>query len=482
MPNFPVLPETVKAGLSIAWTGYIVVLAVWIVLQKRSPLSTLSWILSMAALPVLGFVLYYFLGPQRLRRQRLKRLRSQANFYAKADLDSLRGQAMQAPSHLRQLGQLGLASCDIPVSTASDVRLLVGGAQTFEALFDAVRAARHHVHLEYYIFEPDAIGTALRDLLVEKAQQGVEVRLLVDALGSKRLGLRFLAPLRGAGGEVGLFHATRIGRRLRPVLNFRTHRKIVVCDGRVGFTGGLNITDEEDERSRPDAYHDVHLRLEGNAVRWLQTVFMEDWAYATHERRRRTAQEFAELLPPPSPGVHAVQIVGSGPDNEREAIHRMVVAAIHVAQRRVWITTPYFVPGQPALMALTNAALRGVDVRLLVPLRSDSRVVSAAARSYFDELIAAGVKVWEYQACMLHSKTMLVDDDCGFIGTANFDNRSFRLNYEICALVYGPALAVPLGAQFERDLRQALRVPAHRQLSFRQRLGDAAARLFSPLL
>jgi len=480
--HFPVLPEAVKAGISIAWTGYIVVLAVWIVLQKRSPLSTLSWILSMAALPVLGFVLYYFFGPQRLRRQRIKRLRSQARLYAKADLDSLRAQAAQAPSHLRQLGQLGLASCDIPVSTASDVRLLVGGEQTFGALFDAIRAARHHVHLEYYIFEPDGIGTALRDLLAQKARQGVKVRLLVDALGSKRLGPRFLAPLKEAGGEVGLFHGSRIGRRLRPVINFRTHRKIVVCDGWVGFTGGLNVTDEEDERRRPDAYHDVHLRLEGNAVRWLQTVFLEDWAYATGGHGRHTAEEFAELLPPPSPGPHPVQIVASGPDNEREAIHRMVVAAIHVAQRRVWITTPYFVPGPSALMALTNAALRGVDVRLLVPRRSDSLVVSAAARSYFDELIAAGVKVWEYQARMLHSKTMVVDDDCGFVGTANFDNRSFRLNYEICALVYGPALTIPLGAQFEYDLRQSQRVPAHRRLAFWQRLGDATARLFSPLL
>ncbi|WP_198970387.1 cardiolipin synthase [Xylophilus sp. ASV27] len=483
MFHFPVLPEAVKAAISIAWTGYIVVLAVWIVLQKRSPLSTLSWILSMAVLPVLGFVLYYFLGPQRLRRQRLKRLRSHSRLYAKADLDSLRPQAAQAPSHLRQLGQLGLASCDIPVSTASDVRLLVGGAQTFDALFEAIRAARRHVHLEYYIFEPDGIGTALRDLLVQKARQGVKVRLLVDALGSKRLGRRFLAPLRAAGAEVGLFHDTRIGRRLRPVINFRTHRKIVVCDGTLGFTGGLNITDEEDERRRPDAYHDVHLRLQGNAVRWLQTVFLEDWSYATGEHWRRTTQEeFAELLPPSSPGAHPVQIIASGPDNEREAIHRMLVAAIHVARRRVWLTTPYFVPGPPTLMALTNAALRGVDVRVLVPRRSDSAVVSAAARSYFDELIGAGVKVWEYQARMLHSKTMLVDDDCGFIGTANFDNRSFRLNYEICALVYGPALTVALGAQFEHDLRQSQRVSARRRLPFWQRLGDATARLFSPLL
>ncbi|MEH3086441.1 MAG: cardiolipin synthase [Xylophilus ampelinus] len=484
MPSLPHFldNELLRTALSVAWSAYIAVLAVWIVLQRRSPLSTLSWILSMAWLPALGFAVYYFFGPQRMRRQHLKRLRSQASLHDEDEAASLRDLEAQAPSHLRQMGSLGFASCGIPVSTASDVRLLVGGGQTFNALFEAIRRARRHVHLEYYIFEPDRIGTALRDLLAEKARQGVTVRLLVDALGSKRLGRAFFAPLREAGAEVGLFHDSRIGRRLRPVINFRTHRKIVVCDGTVGFTGGLNVTDEEDERTRADAYHDVHLRIEGSAVRWLQTVFLEDWAYATGERKRRTAADFADWMPPPTEGMHPVQIVASGPDSELEAIHRMYLAAIHAATRRVWITTPYFVPGHPALMALTSAALRGVDVRLLVPRRSDSLVVSAAARSYFDELIAVGVKVWEYEARMLHSKTMLVDDDCGFVGTANFDNRSFRLNFEVCAVVYGDALAVALGAQFERDLRKSSRVEAGRRAPGWQRLFDATARLFSPLL
>jgi cardiolipin synthase len=165
-----------------------------------------------------------------------------------------------------------------------------------------------------------------------------------------------------------------------------------------------------------------------------------------------------------------------------EAIHRMHVEAIHSATHRAWLTTPYFVPGEPALMALTSAALRGVDVRLLVPRRSDSAIVSAAARSYFDELIAAGVKVWEYKARMLHSKTLVVDDHCAMIGTANFDNRSFRLNFEVCAVVYGPELSRPLAAQFETDLHSSGAVRANRPQRFWRRLGDAIARLSSPLL
>lgn len=469
-------------ALSLAWSAYLVVLAGWIVLQKRAPLSTMSWILSLALLPFLGFAIYYFFGPQRLKKQQLKRLRSRAIAQAPADLALVQEAAQDAPSALRQMAALGSASCGLPVSSATGVQLLSGGAAAFDALFAAIAEARSHIHLEYYIYEPDRIGTRLRDLLTEKARQGVAVRLLVDALGSKRVDRKFLAPLLAAGGEYALFHDTRIGRRLRPVTNYRTHRKIVVCDGRVGFTGGVNITDEEDLRTRPDAYHDVHLRLEGNAVRWLQTTFLEDWVYAGGSRPQEIADEAQGLLPQLPAGEVPVQIVTSGPDSPAEAIHRMHVAAIHSAERRVWLTTPYFVPSEAALMALTSAALRGTDVRLLVPRRSDSLVVSAAARSYFDELIACGVCIWEYKARMLHSKTLVVDEQCAMIGTANFDNRSFRLNFEVMAVVYGPALAGPLATQFETDLRNASEVRGRRRQNPVRRLGDAVARLFSPLL
>ncbi|MEP6720970.1 MAG: cardiolipin synthase [Variovorax sp.] len=478
----PELSHEWKTGLSLAWSGYIAVLSVWIVMQKRAPVSTMSWILSLALLPFAGFVIYYFLGPQRMKKQRLRRLRSRARAHAPADLALLRQVAEDAPTALRQMAGLGAAACGLPVSSALGVELLSGGARTFDAIFEAIRGARDHVHLEYYIFEPDQIGTALRDLLVQKAQQGVAVRLLLDALGSKRVGRKFMAPLHAAGVKVALFHDTRVGRRLRPVTNYRTHRKIVVCDGRIGFTGGVNITDEEDKRTRADAYHDVHVRIEGSAVRWLQTTFLEDWTYATGENPREMDPTLPKLLPPMEGGDIPVQIVTSGPDSPLEAIHRMHVSAINSSTDRAWLTTPYFVPGEPALMALTSAALRGVDVRLLVPRRSDSLIVSAAARSYFDELIAAGVKVWEYKARMLHSKTLVVDDNCAMIGTANFDNRSFRLNYEVMAVVYGPALAKPLASQFETDLHSSAAVRSHRPQRFLQRLADATARLFSPLL
>jgi len=480
-----ILPEISaqwKTGLSLAWSAYIAILSVWIVMQKRPPVSTLSWILSLAFLPFAGFFIYYFLGPQRLSKQRLKRLRSRASAHAPADVARLRHAAESAPAALRQLAALGTATSGMPVSSATAVQLLSGGGAAFEAIFNAIRQARNHVHLEYYIYEPDHIGTALRELLIERARAGVTVRLLIDALGSKRIGRKFMAPMHEAGIQVALFHDTKVGRRLRPVTNYRTHRKIVVVDGRIGFTGGVNITDEEDERRRADAYHDMHLRLEGSVVLWLQTTFLEDWTYATGESAHESEQLLPCLLPHLEAGDIPVQIITSGPDSNLESIHRMHVEAISGSSKRAWLTTPYFVPGEPALMALTSAALRGVDVRLLVPRRSDSAVVSAAARSYFDELLAAGVKIWEYKARMLHSKTLVVDDHCAMIGTANFDNRSFRLNFEVSAVVYGPALARPLAAQFETDLHSAAPVRASRPQHFARRLGDSVARLFSPLL
>lgn len=474
--------EHVMLMLSMLWTLYVVIVGVWILLQRRAPVATLSWLLSMAVIPVLGIGIYYFLGPRRLKRQRLRRLRSRRRSRVRGSMARLKEKVPEAPERLHQVVKLVTAATNFPVSTADQVELLVGGAATFDSIMDAVRQAQDHIHLEYYIFEPDQTGRALLALLCQKAQAGVTVRLLVDALGSKKLSVKYTKPLEEAGAEFALFHPTKFGRRVRPVINFRTHRKIVVIDGKIGYTGGVNITDEEDKRILPNAYHDVHVRLEGPVVNWLQTVFLEDWSYALDYNRKNEPQDLDALLPDLPDGDQVVQIMASGPDSSMEAIHRVHVSAIHAAHKRLWLTTPYFVPTEAAMLALTNAALRGVDVCLLVPEKSDSRLVTAAARSYFDELISSGVKVFEYHQSMLHSKTMVVDDMVGIIGTANFDNRSFRLNYEVCAVVYGEAFAAKLEAQFLEDLQHARRVGYARPQSFWQRLGDSAARLMSPLL
>ncbi|WP_074871307.1 cardiolipin synthase [Lysobacter enzymogenes] len=457
--------------LTAGWAIYLVWLSTWIVLQKREPVATLSWLFSLALLPYIGFLIYFFFGPQRIHRQRLRRVR------ARAALPAPPPGLTPSPEAI-ELSRLGQATTGLPPTTATEARLLIDGGAKYASLLADIAQAREHIHLEYYIYQPDGIGTALRDALVERARAGVKVRLLLDAVGSGSTSQRFLKPLIDAGGEAAWFHPMKLRWFWhRPWLNLRTHRKIVVIDGRVGYTGGINITDEEDERARKDAYRDLHLRLEGDVVRELELVFIEDWCYATGQ------PPLKQLHLAPQPGTIAAQVVSSGPDSNWEAIHRVHVGAIHAARHRVWLVTPYFVPGEAARMALTSAALGGLDVRLLVPKLSDSRLVTYAARSYFDELLEAGVKIHEYGPRMLHTKALLCDDESVIIGSANFDHRSFRLNFEISVMFYNADLGGRLAALIEQECSRAPRVRNDRNRSlWRVRLPEALARLVSPLL
>ncbi|MFC3552323.1 cardiolipin synthase [Lysobacter cavernae] len=457
--------------LTLGWLGYLVGLGLWIALQKREPVATLSWLISLAALPYVGFLIYFVFGPQRIHRQRLRRVRARATL-------PVPPHGLHPNPDAIELAKIAQATTGLPPTTATHAQLLIDGAAKYAALLEAVAQAREHIHLEYYIYLPDRTGTALRDALIERARAGVKVRLLLDAVGSGATKRRFLRPLVDAGAEVAWFHPMRLRWFWkRPWLNLRTHRKIVVIDGRVGFTGGINITDEEDERLRSDAYRDLHLRLEGDVVHELQLVFVEDWAYATGQPPLKLHS------PPPQPGTVATQVLVSGPDSSWEAIHRLHVGAIHSAQRRVWLVTPYFVPGEAARMALTSAALGGLDVRLLVPKLSDSRLVTYAARSYFDELLEAGAKIHEYGPRMLHSKALLCDDDLAIIGSANFDNRSFRLNFEISVMFRDASLVAALARLIQSECSQAPRVRDDRvRPLWRTRVPEALARLVSPLL
>lgn len=463
----------IRAWLTVGWLAYLAGLGVWIVLQKREPVATLSWLVSLAALPYLGFLIYHVFGPQKIERHRLRRARARVG---------LPGNDPREESEPAELARMGHAITGLPPTTARQVDLLVDGAATYDALLAAVQGARHHVHLEYYIFQPDRTGSALRDALVERACAGIKVRLLLDAVGSSKTPASFFSALTEAGGELCWFHPTRYGRIWeRPWLNMRTHRKIVVIDGSIGFAGGINITDEENERLHDDAFRDLHLRIEGDAVRSLQLVFVEDWAYASG--KRDFIGEIAGEMPEPGPGPVPAQVVTSGPDSDWEAIHRLHVGAIHAASHRVWLVTPYFVPGEAAMMALTSAAFAGLDVRLLIPAQSDSRMVSYAARSYFDTLMAAGVKIYEYGPRMLHTKAILVDDDLCMIGSANFDSRSFRLNFEICLLFRDTAVAAELARLIEHEFASAPKVREDRPRPLlKARLPEAFARLLSPLL
>jgi cardiolipin synthase len=464
-------PATVSPWIAALWGVYVLVLALWIVRQRREPVATLAWLLALAWLPVVGWAVYWWLGPQRIRRKRLKRLKARSELN-RARLPRPTGDPADGRERLVE------ASTGMAPTLARSLELITGGERTFDALFAAIGEALRSIHLEYYIFEPDSVGTRLRDLLVARARAGVAVRLLLDGLGSRRCSPRFLAPLQAAGAEVAWFHPLRLGHLLwRPTLNLRTHRKIAVIDGRIGFTGGVNISDSQSERASAAAFHDLHLRMEGEVVAALQLAFAEDWHYATGHKLLDP-----EHWPPQPPGAIRCQLVPSGPDNPLAPIHRLYVDALHTARQRVWMMTPYFVPDAAVLLALTSAALRGLDVRLLLPSRNDSRLVRAAARSFYPELLAAGVRVFEFQPRMLHGKALLVDDATAIIGSANVDPRSFWLNFELSVLCRDAGVAAALGRRIEADLQQSRPVPADWTPGGWRAYADSFARLLAPVL
>ncbi len=459
--------------------AYVVILSVWILLEKRSPVATLAWILALGFLPLLGFVLFFFLGPRRLRRKRSRRLTSRSRVRAQVDISAISHQREPLALEIEQLMKLAYRTGEAPPATCTSLTLLTNADHCYTEICAEIDRAKHHVHVEYYIFEPGDAAGMFRDALMRARDRGVEVRLLVDAVGSSALSGAFLAPLIAKGARFATFNPVFFARLHAPI-NFRNHRKIVVCDGRVGFTGGINVCDDYLLREAHPPWRDTHLKIVGNAVRWLALAFFDDWIFATGE-----LPDGAAYFPEQEPNEPLVaQVVASGPDHDFESIRNTYFAAIANARERVWITTPYFVPDEAVLTALCTAALRGVDVRVLVPRRGDSLLVTLAARSYYEDLLHSGAKVFEYTPTMLHAKTMLVDHDLSIIGTANLDNRSFRLNFEVCVCAFGNAMNDELARVFDEDLTQSEQVKRSRRvrLPWHQQLGEAGARLLSPVL
>jgi cardiolipin synthase len=465
------MPHWLIAALIIGWLVYVGVLSVWVIMQRSEPVATLGWLMALAFLPYVGFIVYYVLGPQRIRRSGQRREAAHAAIGARGK-SNIGDEAVV-------LSRMAQTMTGYPRTTATRVDLLIDGGATYDALVEAINSAQRHVHVEYYIYAGDRTGLRIRDALIERAKAGVKVRILLDGVGS-RLKRDFAQPLHEAGVELAFFHPVRWWTLpfSRPTVNMRSHRKIVICDGKIGFTGGINVTDDENETLNDKAFHDLHLRIEGDAVRWLQVAWLEDWQYAT----QKTITDDA-LFADPAPGPISAQVIPAGPDNDWEPIHRMQVEAIHAAQHRVWLATPYFVPSRAALFALEGAAMRGLDVRVMVPKRSDSRLVTAAARSYFDKLLKAGVRIFEYGPRMLHCKVLLTDEALAMIGTSNFDTRSFSLNFEIVMLFCDKGVSSSIEASMEADMALASEVTKQSaKPPFLSRLGEATARLFSPML
>jgi len=473
------LAALVSTALTVVTIGVVLTI-------KKETMSALAWCLVVFFLPVVGVLLFVFLGYQQVHRPVLRKLRHKRHYRSRQlALASHPLATLKAEPGRHGLAQLAERFGASPATVGNQITFYHDGPPAYTAMRDAIVAARKHIHLEFFIVQPDATGRQLFALLAEKAKQGVEVRLLYDAMGSHKLHRWGLRTLCKAGARCSAFLPLDPLRR-KIQLNMRNHRKILVTDGEVAFTGGLNIGDEYlGLVPRFGYWRDTQLRVTGPIVADLQRVFIEDWDFAAKEDLRQ-----ASYFPPPVPctpngGLScAAQVIDSGPDQALKGIREIYFAALGQARRRLWIATPYFVPDAGLLDALILAGYQGVDVRLLFQYRPDKWVPYFAGRYYFPDLLDAGVKVYQYTKGMLHAKVLLMDDDWASVGTANFDNRSMHLNFEVTCLLHTPAAVAELEKTFCDDLTHSIQLDRQvfAERPFAGRLIENACRLLSPIL
>lgn len=471
-------------GTLLAFLDVVVVAVTLLVLvgRRRNVHVTLAWIGLVVSFPFVGPALYFLFAGFRVRRVgRRKRFSAEK---VRAHLNLLFGGPGVEPTDAPVLA-LASRLTGFPLTAGNRLTLLTGNEAASTEKDDAIRAARRSVWAEYYIVESDETGRSFLSLLAARALEGLDVRLLYDAVGSSGIDEDGLCALRRSGGKTAAFLPVNPFRR-RWSTHLRNHRKLLVLDAERAFTGGANVGDEYSgfpirRRSRPGrAWRDTHILVEGPAARQLARVFAEDWVFQADER----------LLFPPAaerdhgPGGPIVAVVPSGPDQEENATALAWFSAIGLARSRCWITSPYFVPDEPTQRALVTAALRGVDVRLLLPLLSDAPVVSWAALSFLPPLLSAGVRIWRYAPTVLHAKTMVVDGRMSLVGSANLDVRSFLWNFELGLVVHDAPFAASLEEVFNRDLEASEEVDLRWWYDHGRawRLTTSAARLLSPLL
>ena len=455
--------------------------AVHAIMSSRTPQGSIAWAVSLVTLPFVSVPAYWVFGRDKFQGYVLAR-QSQLEL-----LDDVIRQANDQITNLAALDERGSAALTgaekmarIPLTGGNNVTLLVDGDATFASIFDGIEAAKEYVLVQFYIVRDDDLGRRLKSRLIAASQNGVRVLFLYDEVGSIGLPKLFNEGLRSAGVEIFPFHS-RKGSGNRFQLNFRNHRKTVIVDGRTAWIGGHNVGDEYlGKDPLIGGWRDTHLRVEGPAVIGAQLAFVEDWRWATDELPGGltwTPQAAVD-------GEALVLVIASGPADEMETASLMYTQAIHAASRRIWIASPYFVPDDAIVQALQLAGLRGVDVRILIPQKADSWFVTMAAYSFFNQVSVAGVSFYHYQDGFLHEKVMLIDDNVATVGTANFDNRSFRLNFEITAIVVDAEFAGKVERMFENDFStsRVMEQDEYDNKPFWFKLAVRTARLAAPVL
>ncbi len=470
---------------TLEWTllilGYLLTLLAipHVLLAGKRPPSTLAWVWGILLFPFLGAILYFAIGTDHFKRRRLRHL-AKHTLPAHGEMPHTESALASTPPHTQALLRGLTAINRIPIATTTTADLLIDAAEFYPRLLEAIRGAKHHVHIEFYVWRGDARGREFLDALTDAARRGVVVRLLLDQIGCLGLNRRFFQPLVDAGGHFSWFYSLPFGRHVR-LANLRNHRKLQIIDARIAFVGGMNIGEEYAKPAGdPQYWRDAQIELGGAVITQLQEAFATDWLFSTQERI--DAPEY--YAPSNTTGEQLCQVIAGGPDLPREPIPKSLVALINAAQKRVWISTGYFAPDLLVLAALQLCAARGVEVRVLISEKSDSPFLLHVGRSYYEEMLRFGVRIFEYSVGINHAKSILLDDDWVMVGSANSDNRSMRLNFELNVLVQSPAAAGELDRMMGEDFA------ASREISLRgflprplaRRLLEAALRPLAPLL
>ncbi|MGM8211485.1 cardiolipin synthase [Virgibacillus sp. W0430] len=458
-----------------------------IFLERKNPSSTWAWLMVLFFIPILGFILYLIFG-RKLSHKRIFTWDTKSRLgvlkEVQAQLRTLEEKTVYFKQDVlmqyKDLYYLHLKNNDAIYTQDNEVDIFTDGVAKFSSLITDLEQAKDHIHLLYYIIRHDQLGTRIADVLIKKAHEGVEVRLLYDDMGSRLLSRKYIQRLKAEGIHVDAFFPPKIPK-VNFKINFRNHRKLAIIDGQIGYIGGFNIGDEYlGKNERFGYWRDTHLRISGDAVRNMQTRFILDWNQASRNHIPYEERFYVGK----AAGDVGVQIVSSGPDSDWEQIKYGYIKMILTAKEYVYIQTPYFIPDESLMDALRIAALSGVKIKIMIPNKPDHPFVYWATLSYIGELLNEGAEVYLYQNGFLHAKTIVVDGNVSSVGTTNIDVRSFRLNFEVNAFLYDKDIAKELVKVFQQDITLSTQMTKelYKKRSLGIRFRESISRLLSPIL
>lgn len=450
-----------------------------VIMENRNPLKTMSWVMILIFLPAIGLIIYFVFGQKWYKRHRIdKRI---YNMISRPQLRNDFKKNIKLPEKYARLAELlKKTESSLPYS-GNSVETYYDGYSFYDSLIKEISKAKHHIHIEFYIFMSDEIGNLIKDILIDKAKKGIKIRIIIDDLGSWGIKKDFLRDMEKAGIEFTKFLPVTFPI-ISNKINYRNHRKLVVIDGKTAFLGGMNIANRYLKGISWGTWRDTQVKIEGHAVHELQTIFLLDWNFATKEVIKTDKDYFP--INCENTGSATILTATSTPFNEWRRIMQGIILSIAKAKDYFYIQTPYFMPTEPVICAMQTAALAGIDIRLIIPNKSDSIMTQLATRSYLKDILKAGVKVYFYQPGFIHSKMIVSDDILSIIGSTNMDFRSFEQNFELNTFILDEKTALSFKEQFIKDQKNSRRITLHNwnKRPFYFKLKESIVRIFSPLL